>query len=136
MIIGVIANSGSAVLGREINRSRKHDPLTVTVISMGVGALTLLATGLISQGLPLISLTNVLLLVWLAAVNTALAFTLWNLSLRTLTAMESSIINGTMLIQIAILAWIFLGESITSKEGAGMVIAAIGALLVQLKRKT
>lgn len=135
MIIGVLANAGSAILGREVNRSRKVDPLTVTVISMGVGAIFLLIAGLIVQGLPSICLTNILFLVWLAVVNTALAFTLWNLSLRTLTAMESSIINGTMLIQIAILAWIFLGEAISMKEAAGMLIAAIGALLVQLKRK-
>ena len=135
MIIGVLANSGSAIMGREINRSRRHDPLTVTVISMGAGSIVLLAAGLIAQGLPSISLTNILLLAWLAVVNTAMAFTLWNLSLRTLTAMESSIINGTMLIQIALLAWIFLGESITLKEVVGMLIAAIGALLVQLKRK-
>ena len=39
--------------------------------------------------------------------------TIWNYTLRTLTAMESSIINGTMLIQIAVLAWIFLGEDIS-----------------------
>ena len=49
--------------------------------------------------------------------------------------MESSIINGTMLIQIALLAWIFLGEEITIKEIAGMLIAALGAVLVQLKLK-
>jgi drug/metabolite transporter (DMT)-like permease len=47
--------------------------------------------------------------------------------------MESSIINGTMLIQIAVLAWIFLGEEISPKEIFGMIIAASGALLVQLK---
>ena len=47
--------------------------------------------------------------------------------------MESSIINGTMLIQIAVLAWVFLGEEITIKEGLGMLIAALGVLLVQLK---
>ena len=60
---------------------------------------------------------------------------MWNLTLRTLTAMESSIINGTMLIQIAIIAWIFLGEAITMKEGIGMLIAACGAVLVQIKFK-
>jgi uncharacterized membrane protein len=40
-----------------------------------------------------------------------------------------------MLIQIAILAWFFLSEMITTKEGIGMIIAAIGAVLVQIKRK-
>ncbi|MBK9098817.1 MAG: EamA family transporter [bacterium] len=74
-----------------------------------------------------------LYLLWLAIINTALAFTIWNFTLRTLSAMESSIINGTMLIQIAVLAWIFLGEAISLQEGIGMLIAAAGALLVQLK---
>lgn len=52
--------------------------------------------------------------------------------MRTLTAMESSIINGTMLIQIAVLAWLFVGETINFQEGLGMAVAASGALLVQL----
>jgi uncharacterized membrane protein len=48
--------------------------------------------------------------------------------------MESSILNGTMLVQIAILAWIFLGEGLTLQEIAGMVLVGTGAILVQLKR--
>ncbi|MCB0751534.1 MAG: DMT family transporter, partial [Ignavibacteriae bacterium] len=97
-------------------------------------AIILLFTGLIQNGLPTISTTNWVYLIWLAAINTAFAFTLWNLTLQNLSAMESSIINGTMLIQIAVLAWIFLGESITAQEGFGMLIAVVGALFVQLKK--
>ena len=133
MTIGVLANSGSAVLGRNINREAKINPVVVTIISMGIGSLILLATGLLVQGLPPISLQNILYLLWLALINTALAFTIWNLTLQTLSAMESSIINGIMLIQIALLAWIFLGEAITIKEGVGMLIAALGAILVQFR---
>ncbi len=47
--------------------------------------------------------------------------------------MESSIINGTMLIQIAILAWIFLGETLTPQAILGMLLGALGALAVQLR---
>jgi drug/metabolite transporter (DMT)-like permease len=133
MTVGVLANSASAVLGRSINRDAKINAIVVTIISMGVGSIILLISGIIIQGLPSISSQNVIYLLWLAIINTALAFTIWNLTLRTLSAMESSIINGTMLIQIAILAWIFLGEAITIKEGIGMMIAATGALLVQLR---
>jgi len=136
MTIGVLANSGSAVLGRSINRESRINPLVVTIVSMGIGAIILLVSGILVQGLPSISLQNVLYLLWLAVINTALAFTIWNYTLRTLSAMESSIINGTMLIQIAILAWVFLGEAITFQEGIGMLIAASGAVLVQLKIKT
>jgi len=135
MTIGLIANAGSAVLGRGINRTGKFDPITVTLISMGIGSIVILAAGITFQGLPYISFTNILLLIWLAVINTAFAFTIWNLTLRHLTAMESSIINGTMLIQIAILAWIFIGESITLNEGIGMIIALSGAVIVQIRRK-
>jgi drug/metabolite transporter (DMT)-like permease len=133
MTAGVFANSASAVLGRSINRDSKINPLVVTIISMGIGSIILLISGVLIQGLPPISFQNVLFLFWLAIINTALAFTIWNFTLRTLSAMESSIINGTMLIQIAVLAWVFLGEEITIKEGLGMLIAALGVLLIQLK---
>ena len=136
MTVGVLANSSSSVLGRDINRSGKVNPLVVTVISMGIGSIVLLAAGIIVQGLPPISTQNLLYLLWLAVINTALAFVIWNYTLRTLTAMESSIINGTMLIQIAILAWIFLGEGITMQEIIGMAVAIVGAVLVQMKVNT
>ena len=136
MTIGVFANSASSVLGRSINRESKINPVVVTIVSMGIGSIILLIVGIAIQGLPPISFQNILYLLWLAVINTALAFTIWNFTLRTLSAMKSSIINGTMLIQIAILAWIFLGEEITLQEGMGMLIAAIGAVLVQVKLKT
>ena len=133
MTAGVLANSASAVLGRNINREAKINPLVVTVISMGIGSIILLISGTTIHGFPSISLQNIFYLLWLAVINTALAFTIWNFTLRTLSAMESSIINGTMLIQITILAWIFLGEEISAGEGIGMLIAASGAVFVQLK---
>jgi drug/metabolite transporter (DMT)-like permease len=135
MTIGVLANSGSAVLGRDVNRSGRINPFVVTLISMGFGAVMLLIIGISVQGLPSISTQNIIYLLWLAVVNTAVAFVIWNYTLRTLTAIESSIINGTMLIQIAVLAWIFLGEGISFQEIIGMTIAATGAVLVQLKRR-
>ncbi|UCH66720.1 MAG: EamA family transporter [Ignavibacterium sp.] len=136
MTVGVVANSSSSVLGRDINRSGKLNPLVVTAVSMGFGSIVLLTVGIIVQGLPPISTQNLIYLLWLAVVNTAIAFVIWNYTLRTLTAMESSIINGTMLMQIAILGWIFLGEGISLQEIVGMSIAAVGAVLVQLRRRT
>jgi drug/metabolite transporter (DMT)-like permease len=135
MTIGVFANSASSVLGRSINREAKINPVVVTIVSMGIGSIILLIVGIATQGLPPISWQNILYILWLAIINTALAFTIWNFTLRTLSAMESSIINGTMLIQIAILAWIFLGEAISLQEGIGMLIAACGAILVQLRKR-
>lgn len=131
-VIGLLANAGSSILGRSVNREEHLHPLVVTVVSMGIGALVLLAVGLTSQGLPSLSWKSWGLIVWLAAVNTALAFTLWNHTLRRLTAVESSLINNTMLIQIALLAWVFLDEPLSPKGVAGITLAAVGVLAVQL----
>jgi drug/metabolite transporter (DMT)-like permease len=71
---------------------------------------------------------------WLAVINTALAFTLWNRSLQYLTATESAAINNTMLIQIAILAWIFLGEAPGGLDIIGMAAVSVGVYLARRTR--
>jgi len=41
---------------------------------------------------------------WLAVANTAFAFTLWNRTVRSLSATKSATVSNTMLVQIAVLA--------------------------------
>ncbi len=133
-LVGVLANAGSSILGRAVNRRADIQPLPVTAVSMGVGALVLVTTGVTIQGLPPLSVQHWMIIGWLAVVNTAFAFTLWNRTLRTLTAVESSIINSTMLAQIAVLAWVFLGESLTWQRALGLSLAGLGTVIVQLRR--
>jgi drug/metabolite transporter (DMT)-like permease len=132
-VLTVCANAAAAVLGRSINRDTRLPPLVVTGASMGVGAILLLGIGLALQGLPPLSLAGWSTIVWLAVFNTALAFTLWNRSLQELSAVESSIINNTMLVQIAVLAWLFLGEVLVVRDVVGLVLAAAGILIANLK---
>jgi len=132
-ILGIFANAASTILGRYINRMSKHNPLVVTVISMGVGSVILLVAGISFEEAPTLNFQSWAIILWLALVNTAFAFTLWNHTMRTLTAMESGIINGTMLVWVAIFAVIFLHETITAKELAGLVGTSIGTLIVQLR---
>jgi drug/metabolite transporter (DMT)-like permease len=134
-LVGVLANALSSILGRHVNRGGELDPMTVTVVSMGIGSVILLAAGILTQGMPRLTLTNWLIIIWLAVVNSAFAFTLWNRTLRTLTAMQSSVINNTMLFQIAILAWIILNERLTWREGIALALAAIGVATVQVRRR-
>ena len=131
-VIGLGTNSVGSVLGRYVNRSATLPALTVTIVSMGVVAFLLLGTGIAVQEPPNLSLKSWAIVAWLAVVNTAFAFTLWNLTLRKLSAMESSLINNTMLIQIAILAWVFLGESLGVRQVAGLLLASLGTMVVQL----
>ena len=130
----MLANASSAILGRSINRTRELSPLLITTLSMGMGAIVLLIVGLFTEGVPTLTATSWLIVVWLAVINTAFAFTLWNHTLRTLSAMESSLINNTMSVQIPILAVLFLGERLTVREVIGLVVTIIGVMVVQLAR--
>jgi drug/metabolite transporter (DMT)-like permease len=130
--LGLLANSASSVIGRSINRQQVIGPLEVTVVSMGIGSIGLLAGGLLVQGLPPLGGRSWLIIAYLAVVNTAFAFTLWNHTLRIFPALESSVINGTLMIQVPILAVIFLGETVSLRQGVGLALAVVGTLAVQL----
>lgn len=130
-LVGLGAGVASALLGRHINRQASVLPVVVTATSMAVGAVILVLVGFTTEGIPTVSLRAWLIIGWLALVNTALAFTLWNLSLRRLSALESAGINNTMLVQIAMLAWIFLDERPGAPEIAGILLVSIGVFLTQ-----
>jgi drug/metabolite transporter (DMT)-like permease len=135
LIVGLIcllANAAASLLGRQVNRAGRLPPLAVTTVSMGIGGLLLLAIGAATQGFGELGPRQWAIIAWLAVVNTAVAFTLWNQTQRTLTAVESSVINNTMLPQIAILAWVFLNEPLSLKQIAGLVLVGVGTMVVQL----
>ena len=133
-LAGVVTNAASSVLGRQANRLANSSPLVTTLISMGIGSILLLVVGIIFQGLGALDLQSWLLIAWLAIVNTAFAFTLWNHTLRTLSAVESSVINSLMMPQIAVLAFVFLGETLTGKEIVGLILVSVGVIVVQLQK--
>lgn len=130
--VGVLANAVAVILGRHINYRENLPPVAVTAISMGVGGFVLLAVGLGLDGFPHLTWKLWAIIAWLALVNTAFAFTLWNHTQRTLPAVETSLVNNTMLVQIALLVWIFLGESLSGKQWLGMLLVLLGVALLQL----
>lgn len=130
-LVALTANAGAALVGRSVNRDTDTPPVVVTAVSMTIGAVILVAVGLVTEGVPAVSSRAWLIIAWLALANTALAFTLWNFSLRRLAALESAAVNNTMLIQIALLAWLFLGERPGIIEVVGMLLVSIGVLLAQ-----
>lgn len=131
----VLANAAASIMSRSINRARDLPPVIITGLSFAFGSVLLLLPGFIFEGLPTLDWQAMIVILWLAAVNTALAFTLWNKTLQTLTAVESSILNNSMLIQIAFLSWIFLGDQISALELAGILLAMLGIIVVQIPKK-
>lgn len=133
-LVGLGANTVGALLGRSVNRTLALPAEVVTVVSMGIGAGLLLAIGVALEGLPRLDRTGWLIVAWLAVVNTAVAFTWWNWSLRHLTATASAGINNTMLVQIALLGWIFLDETPGAVQWLGMAMVSLGIFLAQAAR--
>ena len=130
-LIALGANVAAAILGRSVNREGRLPALVITAASMAVGAGVLVFIGVGLEGIPQVSTKGWIIIGWLALVNTALAFTLWNVSLQRLSAVESASINNTMLVQIALLAWVFLGEAPGALGLLGIALVSLGVYAVQ-----
>ncbi len=132
VLIGVIANAFSSIMGRSINRERNTPPIVVTGVSMTIGAVILLLTGIALEGLIVVTPIALLYIIWLSVVNTAFAFTLWNKAMQTLRAVDITVINSTMLPQIVILSIVFLGEALDPLDWIGLIILALSVALIQM----
>lgn len=129
----MVANVAAALLGRWVNRGGEIPALIVTFVSMGVGAALMLLLGGLTGGFGRPGGREWAILAWLALVNTALAFTLWNAVLRTLTAVEASILNSLMMPQIAVLSLLFLGETLSGRDMLGLALVFAGVVIVQIR---
>ncbi len=115
-----------------IQRTGNMSSVRLTGITMSVGTLGIVALVPFFEPFRMPSMSAMLILLWLSVVNTALAFFIWNHVLRFLRAYELSILQNSMLVQIAILSFIFLGESPTWMMIAGMILVLVGIVLVQV----
>jgi drug/metabolite transporter (DMT)-like permease len=130
--ITLFANVIQTIIVRKMLKSGDYPALLVTVIPMGFGAILMGAGTSVWEWIPRISLTVWGVLLVLSLVNTAIAFTVWNVALQRLTAVEANVISNTMLVQVAILSWIFLGDVVTWKMAAGMALVIAGVVMVNL----
>jgi drug/metabolite transporter (DMT)-like permease len=132
VLIGVVSNAFSSIIGRAINKKRELTPLVITSVSMLFGSVVMLAAAVLLENAQTISSLSWFYIIWLSVVNTAFAFTLWNRAMQTLRAIDITLINGTMLPQIVILSIFFLGEIPTFLDWIGLVLIALSALIVQV----
>jgi drug/metabolite transporter (DMT)-like permease len=122
------------VLGRHLSMGDDFPVLGLTAFSMAGGTVLLLASAFLFEGFTVVSASGWWIILWLGVLNTALAFFLWNRAMAMLDAFEISVLQNTMLIQIAVLAWLFLGERFTLAKVPAMALVFFGALIVQLRK--
>jgi drug/metabolite transporter (DMT)-like permease len=138
VIITLISGVGWALymtVSRHYLRKNVDSIITLTSISMFFGAFMLLGATGITGNFVNVSLNSWMIILWLSIANTAVAFSLWNHALKTLKAIEQSILQNSMLVQIAILAFFFLQEPIGTQKILGMIVVFSGVLIVQLKTR-
>jgi drug/metabolite transporter (DMT)-like permease len=131
----IAASTAGTHLSRDLARdalARVGGATGLTAGSMAIGGVALLAIGVAVEGFPALDARGWAIVGWLAAVNTAFAFTLLNHTLRVLTAVEVSAIVNLLPIIVALLAWLVLGQPLGPLHLAGIALTAGGAAAVQL----
>lgn len=135
VIVGTFLGAIGSLIARDINRSAYIPPLTLTTISLTIGSLLMFFGGLITEGFPRISLTSWGYILWMAVINTAFAFTLWNKTMQILRATENAAIANTLMVQVPLLAYLFLGERVSPRQIMGLGLVVVGVVMVQVFRK-
>jgi len=135
VIVGLIGFMLFGILGREIAKVKQLDTITLTTIPLAIGGGFLLLIAFPLEGMPLLSTKSVGIVLWLAIVNTALAYVLYNHSLQILTALEMNVMLNLAPLGTALLAWWLLGERLSFVQIIGMVVMIIGVILVQRTHK-
>jgi drug/metabolite transporter (DMT)-like permease len=135
VLLGLVAFSAFGVLGRDVARHGQVSTLVLTALPLAIGGASLLLVGLPLEGLPHMTATAWGLVLWLAVLNTAVAYVLYNHALKMLTALEMNVLLNLTPLVTALWAWFLLAERLTWVEGAGMLVALIGIGLVQQRPK-
>jgi drug/metabolite transporter (DMT)-like permease len=138
VLIVIVSGLGWAIyvgVIRLLQRSGGTGSLRLTTFTMGVGVAGMAALTVLSGQYSAVTASGALIIVWLATVNTALAFFLWNWTLKTIPAYELTVLQDLMLAEIALFSLAFLGETITPIMVAGMSLVLAGVVMVQLLGK-
>jgi drug/metabolite transporter (DMT)-like permease len=119
------------ILGRNTARAQTVDTLSLTAYPLAIGGGLLLLIAIPIEGLPHASIQTWGLVIWLAAINTSLAYVLYNHSLQVLTAFQMNVMLNLAPIWTAVMGWFFLNEHLTALQFIGMVVVIVGVGLVQ-----
>lgn len=120
---------------RVLHKSARIGSLHLTTVTMGIGACGMVVMTILSGQYAPLNSDGVLTVVWLATANTALAFFMWNWSLKAIPAYELTVLQDLMLVEIAAFAFVFLQETITPLMIGGMALILAGIFVVQVRAR-
>ncbi len=132
--IAAISIGASNLIQRRLMRSGRISSLDATMMPMALGSGLLLVYALAVEDFPTIDGKAIVLLLVLGVVNTAFAFTIWHSAMKTLNALHAGVIASAQIVEVAVLAWWFLGESLTGGRIVGSAIVLAGIVVVHVSK--
>ncbi len=129
--IGLLGIMVFSLVGRGIARDKQLDTLRLTTLPLLIGGGVSLLLAFAIEGLPLITWRGFLIVSWLAIINTAGGYLLYNHALQELTALEMNMVMNLSPLFTALLGWILLGEILSLRQIIGMLVVVGGVILVQ-----
>ncbi len=119
------------LLSRIAAIERKIDIFTLTALPLAIGGGLLLIIAIILEGIPRASLQIWGLILFLAAINTALGYVLYNHALQGLQAIEMNVLLNLTPVWTALFGWLLLGEILAGLQWVAIFIVMVGVALVQ-----
>jgi len=135
LTFGLVGFMAFSLLGRGIARERSLDTLALTTLPLLIGGLVSVFLALALEGVPQFTPRAILVVLWLALVNTSLGYLLYNHALRDLTALEMNMVMNLTPLFTALISWLLLGERLEVFQGIGMLVMIAGVVLVQVGKK-
>lgn len=133
--LSVLSFAAFPVLGREVARDRQVENVTLTALPLGIGGGVLILLAAATEGPPHMPLFAWGVILGLAAVNTLIAYLLFNHSLQRLTAVEANVMLNLTPLGTAIIAWGTLRERLTPLQIVAMLLVVAGASLAQWRKR-
>ncbi|MGW6456082.1 EamA family transporter [Streptomyces sp. NPDC055078] len=142
-LVGVLAGllsaasmSAGVVLTKRWGRPEGVGPLVMTGWQLTAGGLLIAPVALLVEGgPPALDGTNIAGYVYLAIVNTAVAYWLWFRGIERLTATSATLLGPLSPMTAAVIGWAALGEALTSVQLLGMALAFGATVVGQLPRR-
>jgi drug/metabolite transporter (DMT)-like permease len=131
LVVGLLGIMSFSLLGRGIAKNKELDTLRLTALPLLIGGGVSLVLAFIVEGWPVFTRNSLLIVLWLAVVNTALGYMLYNHSLKELTALEMSMVMNLSHFFTDFIGWLLLGERLSLIQFIGMLVMISGVILVQ-----
>ncbi len=133
--IGLIGFTIFGVLGRKLAKAGAVSTLTLTAIPLALGGIITLIIAVPLEGIPSAPLSSWGMILFLAVVNTAIAYLLYNHALQIMTAFQMNIALSLTPVWTAIFGFFLLDERLEALQMLGIAVMIVGVMLVQMRKK-